>query len=1115
MSDVLGTYTFLPWLRRGVANQISGAGAAQRVTIDVSLDIRGELKAGGDTTVTVDQAVELYGPGDIVGIDQAQISRLEPNPWVSNFEPNYLPAIEFYDEAFPWLYTPAAPSGRRLLPWLSLIVLEEGEEFAEGKGIAGRPLPFIEVTTDFATAFPPAEEGWAWAHAHFNQPFSDAVVETNAILAATKAQDVIDRAPDTANSRLICPRKLKPKTAYHAFLIPAFESGRLAGLGLDPAPLFADPANALTPTSSAWGAYGVEANRPEAAYFPIYHRWQFRTAAQGDFESLVRALTAKPADPRVGTRDMDVTNPATNVTGIGDPALKGVLRLGGALRAPLPKLGTPERDEHTQFENWARPHPHPFQSELAAYLNLPDSYQSIGVAANSDGELGSEVNGYPDPIVTPPLYGRWHAMMDRVLTDRVGAPLPNNQNWVHDLNLDPRHRTAAGFGTKVVQQNQEAYMSAAWDQIGDVLEANRRIREAQLAKYAGLRLHARHMTAQFEMANAALINFSAPLRARVMSEGVTVHHQMTQSPMGVTLTSAALRRAVRPSGRLARRVGLTSPAKRAELVDRANQGQVTAAPPKTPPTEILSPDDLTDAVYGPAPETGPTTGGGGTDLVRWARRRPLLSVLLLLFLLIVIYLLFGIWLLGAGIAIAVVAGLGALLRRGARAAASTGPVATGLREASMTPAAVDALPGASGFVYTADVSPLTDVPVPTVRPGETDNAQAQSFKAAMRDQYAVIEASRIAGAQAPLRPVNTANVAVDIQTQLNPALTVPRWTFSGIALPERLLDQMPERFVEAMAYPEFDTPMYAPLVKAGTELFVPNLHLVDPNSVTLLETNQQFIEAYMVGLNHEFARELLWREYVTDQRGSYFRQFWDVRKKIAQADDPEAARETYRDIKPLHLWSKRTDLGDHDNREEGSDREEELVLVVRGELLRKYPNTIISAQKAKWQLKDGEPDKAQERLLDESVDPLLPIYEARVAPDIYFFGFDLTAVEAMGDDDVADKPGWFFRLEEVPGDARFGFDIQRDGEMNVWNDMSWADVLPTVDHGRYVRVADIPNHSLIEPTDPSLSEKRPQWEFDRDVSLNGASLSAAELAYVALQTPVVIAVHASELLNGS
>jgi len=32
----------------------------------------------------------------------------------------------------------------------------------------------------------------------------------------------------------------------------------------------------------------------------------------------------------------------------------------------------------------------------------------------------------------------------------------------------------------------------------------------------------------------------------------------------------------------------------------------------------------------------------------------------------------------------------------------------------------------------------------------------------------------------------------------------------------------------------------------------------------------------MVGLNHEFAPEFLWREYPTDQRGSYYRQLWDV-----------------------------------------------------------------------------------------------------------------------------------------------------------------------------------------------------------------------------------------------
>ena len=79
-----------------------------------------------------------------------------------------------------------------------------------------------------------------------------------------------------------------------------------------------------------------------------------------------------------------------------------------------------------------------------------------------------------------------------------------------------------------------------------------------------------------------------------------------------------------------------------------------------------------------------------------------------------------------------------------------------------------------------------------------------------------------------------------------------------------------------MAYPVFDMPMYAPLRDLSDELLIPNVNLIENNSITLLETNQKFIEAYMVGLNHEFARELLWREYPTDQRGSYFRQFWDV-----------------------------------------------------------------------------------------------------------------------------------------------------------------------------------------------------------------------------------------------
>ena len=60
-----------------------------------------------------------------------------------------------------------------------------------------------------------------------------------------------------------------------------------------------------------------------------------------------------------------------------------------------------------------------------------------------------------------------------------------------------------------------------------------------------------------------------------------------------------------------------------------------------------------------------------------------------------------------------------------------------------------------------------------------------------------------------------------------------------------------------MAYPKIDLPMYEPLKAISIELFLPNINLIAPDSITLIETNQRFIEAYMVGLNDEFGRKLL------------------------------------------------------------------------------------------------------------------------------------------------------------------------------------------------------------------------------------------------------------------
>ena len=96
---------FLPWLRRGLARSIqAGDGYA---TMQFSLKVGGEL---------VSQTLRVRSPGDVVGIDPTQVVRTDPRPGTVHFEPNYFPAIEFAMPDLPWLFTPAAPDGEKLLP---------------------------------------------------------------------------------------------------------------------------------------------------------------------------------------------------------------------------------------------------------------------------------------------------------------------------------------------------------------------------------------------------------------------------------------------------------------------------------------------------------------------------------------------------------------------------------------------------------------------------------------------------------------------------------------------------------------------------------------------------------------------------------------------------------------------------------------------------------------------------------------------------------------------------------------------------------------------------------------------------------------------------------------
>ncbi len=1106
--SALATYSFLPWLRQGIANTIASQdgdpSVKTRASVHVALQLAGDPVGGGaELTQTVAQDIALYGPGDIIGIDTRAIVRTDPLPWITNYESNYLAAIEFYDEDFLWRYSPAAPApgGLRLRPWLTLVVLDE-TEFDEGKNILNRPLPYFVVHD--VKSLPPAADLWAWAHVHINESVAASATELvspdmGAVLP--RVRTIIAQNPDQAYGRLVCPRRLNDNTGYHAFVIPTFETGRLAGLGLDPA---------LAPfaSASAWGGGG-----PEATSMPIYYRWYFRTGSKGDFEYLVSLLKPQPIDTRVGTRDIDVRQPGANIPGITDAKLGGVLRLGGALEVPDADLSPADLALRQTYENWDQPYPTAFQQALAKFVNLPDDYAAQAPAAANAATAIPGIADNPDPLITAPLYGRWHALTQRLLTNRDGTPAPNPINWVHKLNLDPRFRVAASFGTAVVETNAEVYMNYAWEQVGDVLAANRTIRHLQLATEVSARWYDRHLVPLSATNVERAFALAAPVAGRVLSGSATIAFTQSKSLVPPVLTSTALRRVLRPGGRLMRQLPFSASVTPQNLLARVNAGEVSAAPPKTVPPALPTVDQAAGAAHPPGIPIWLL------DLLAKYHWLPFL-VLLLALLLAVIVLIALPWPAGLATAILLGAALLVVFYVLQQWQTADGP-AQALGEANQTPASVALLPDNPTFVLADPGSTFRPLP------GTGDSPTAIRFKAALLDWYRLLAAGKAAAQRPAPAALDFAGVSTSLMTALDPRLTIQRRGLSRIGIPPWIRDLMGETFDEVMAYPKIDLPMYEPLKKISIELFLPNINLVAPNSITLIETNQKFVESYMVGLNHEFARKLLWRGYPTDQRGSYFRQFWDVRGVIdSEGLSGDPLKEKLYDIPELHRWLAASKLGDHNNRASPGEIGEEAVLVIRGELLKKYPTAVIYAQHAKWVLTKGKIDPSQARVLDQPTDAeaakpprskiRTPLYEAKADPDIYFFGFDLTVPEAKGQSgqNPTDDPGWFFVIKERPGEPRFGLEISRTGALTVFDHLTWDDALPGAAAGQFLPAASLATVPLVAPP-PNPDPTQPDLELDQhndDKTVDAAASSSARWAYLLFRAPVMVAVHADDML---
>ena len=79
----------------------------------------------------------------------------------------------------------------------------------------------------------------------------------------------------------------------------------------------------------------------------------------------------------------------------------------------------------------------------------------------------------------------------------------------------------------------------------------------------------------------------------------------------------------------------------------------------------------------------------------------------------------------------------------------------------------------------------------------------------------------------------------------------------------------------------------------------------------------------------------------------------------------------------------------------------------------------------------------------------------------------------------------------------------------MWNDLSWERIQP---NGEFLEIDATTETIAIADFDPaSESEKEDQNPEDKNIVWS-KDMNSAELAYVLYQVPVMVAVHASEML---